>query len=476
MNEQREQFLENPLPNSLEAERCVLGGILLNNLLFAEAGLILKIEDFYSMRNQQLFEAMASLRRAGKPVDAILLANELKSLGRSLDSLGGMATIANLTYGLPAFSSLGEYTRIVKEKSDKRKEIGIFQAAIAAALDDEKSAKEIATSAASQLVLIGAETERPVAIKDVAVRVRERVKNWLTPEKMFSVPTSIPELNAALRYGGFAPDDLIFVAARPSIGKTALMLDFLGAAGIAGIPSLGFSLEMSDEDLVMRMLPQRAGVKNMDIKPSLYRRNSEVQQRIEHALKFVERMPIELDSTSLIVEQMLAKAEVAVLQRGVKYVCADYLQLLRATTRARRRDLELEEISQALKNFARRMHVPVVCLAQLNRQADIDDRRPEMNDIREAGASEQIADVIIMPYRKDSRRKEKQRGKTATPVYREPLEAEPDESLVDVGLFIAKQRNGRAGFDINVSFDMDYQRFMSTQMWLSDRLKKFVTE
>lgn len=468
MTNPNEQYLEKPLPSSPESEKTLLGAILLDNSLFKSVALMLRADDFYSPLHRRVFEAMDSLTRRHQKIDPILIGEELKKKGQ-LENIGGIATITNLTFGLPHFSNVEIYCEVVKEKSDLRKIIGITRQMLQDALSEETAAKDIARRAASELVLVGSQVEKPIEIKRSAAKVRERLESWINAgEKPIAVPSSIPELNAALRYGGYSPNDLIFCAARPSIGKTALMLDTIAAAAMAGFPSLAFSLEMSDEDLLMRMLPKIAGVRNMDIKPALYRRNEEVRGRIENAIQQVEKLPIKFDR-SMVIEDLLAKAEIEIVQNGVKFITLDYLQLMKATKRAKRRDLELEEITQQLKDFAVQFNVPVLALAQLNRSADIDDRRPEMQDIREAGASEQIVDLLIMPYRKESRRKEK--GKKAV-----EDEIEETSPIVEVNLFIAKQRNGGAGFDIRTDFDMDYQRFMSSTLWREDRLNKFSVE
>lgn len=461
-------LLEKPLPASPEAEKTLLGAILLDNNLMAESILMIKETDFYNPFHRHLYAAMVRLHQRGKKIDPILLKEEMTAVGIVLETYGGIKTINDLTWGLPHFSSVEIYAEIIKEKSDLRQQVKILSNALSEVLSEERKAREIAATTASELVLIGKDISKPRKMREVVKKVRERFHNWLTAdEKTLSIPSSIPELNAALRYNGYTPSDLIMIAARPSIGKSALMLDSAAAAAAAGFGTLVFSLEMSNEDLAMRMLPQRAGVRNMDIKPALYRRNAEVRKRVDDALTLIETLPIEFDSESMILEDIFAKIEIGVRKNGIKIIFLDFLQLMKATSRNRRRDLELEEICSALKAAAKRFNIPIVCLAQLNRNADNEDRRPEMQDVREAGASEQIVDVLIMPYRAASRRKER---KGAT------VEATENEPVVQVNLFMAKQRNGAAGFDIKTDFDMDYQRFMSHRLWLEDRLDKFTME
>lgn len=493
----REQYLEKSLPSSAESERAILGGILLDNNLIVQALSLVAPDDFYSPLHRRIFEAMVKIYRRNlsrpdgdrpEPIDPIQIGEELKKTG-SLDSIGGVAAIANLTIGLPHFDDVFHYCKTVKEKSDIREIIKICNSITNDALSDEYSANQIKANFEPRLKLIGdSRLSKPKKAADVWERVKERFSEWESDKRVFAIPTGIPELNACLRLGGFAPQDLIFVAARPSIGKTALMLTFGLQAALMQLNPLLFTLEMSDEDLFLRLLPQISGVKNMSINPTTIRKNAEARARLYKAGDAVAKLPMQFESNCFALDKLISKAEIAVNTSGVRAVYLDYLQLLKATTgdgsgaygRNRRRDQELEEISRELKGFARRNNVPVICLAQLNRAVEIDDRRPEISDIREAGASEQDADLIILPYRPDSRRKHNDNGKKGKSfgnavdriVEKFDDEGEQDDSIVKVSLYIGKQRNGRSNTEVPVEFDMDYQRFMTNTLYRDDRLDK----
>lgn len=487
----REEFLEKPLPSSEESERVILGAIILDNRLLIEAMAMLTENDFYSPLHRKVFSAMISLHKRNKAVapDAaaaggglspVFLGEELRKTG-SLESIGGISTIISLTYGLPHFSNIFDYCKVVKDKAEVRALIKLANELQKDCLDEESDAPALKARFASRLLLVGDDKlTKPKSSREVWERVKVRFNSWIEDDKPVAVGTGIPELNAALRYGGYAKQDLIFTAARPSIGKTALMLTHAAQAAMLGIPPLVFTLEMSDEDLFMRMLPARSGVKNMSITPTTVRKNLEARARLKKAGDELAALPFFLESDCFALDKLIAKAELSVRRDGVKIVFLDYLQMLKATTgsgeafgQRRRRDQELEQISRELKQMARRLDIPVVCLAQLNRAVEFDDRRPEISDIREAGASEQDADVIILPYRTDSRRKKKGEKTPACPlVTPDPSDEDDNPSVVSVSLFIGKQRNGRANLEVLTDFDMDYQRFMTTSLWASDRLDK----
>jgi replicative DNA helicase len=496
----REQYLEKPLPSAPEAEKCVIGGILLDNKLMVQALSILSVADFYSPIHRNIFDAMVKIHKSNmtagqgvrlRSIDPIQIAEEMKKTG-SVESMGGIAAITNLTYGLPHFDDIAQYCEIVKEKSEIRGVIKLCNEITSDALSEEMSPAELKAKFAPRLKLVGdSRLTKPKKAAQVWETVKGRFAEWKDDQKVFAVPTGIPELNATLRLNGFAPRDLVFVAARPSIGKTALMLTFTQQAALMRMNPLDFTLEMSEDDLFMRLLPAISGVKNFSINPTTLRKNPEAARRLYMAGDFLAKLPFQFESDCFSLDKLIAKAENAVQTDGVRIVFLDYLQLLRATTgdgstaygQRRRRDQELEEISRELKGLAKRCDIPVVCLAQLNRAVEYENRRPESSDIREAGASEQDADLIILPYRTKSRRKELEGGnghrkgkKSFGDIVDQLVEKyddEPeDESLVDVSLYISKQRNGRSNVEVPVQFDMDYQRFMTATLWDEDRLDK----
>jgi len=465
----RDQFLEKPLPSSEESEKVVIGAILLDNRLIVEAATVLTPEDFYNPLNRRIFAAMLVLHHRSAAIDPILIGEELKKEG-SFESVGGITTITNITFGMPHFSEIASYIAIVKDKANLREIVRNCNAIIGDALSEEYESIDVRASAVTLLNVVGdAKASAPHTAAEVWERVQENFRDWIEDKRPTGVPTGIPELDACLRYGGCAKGDLIFIAARPSIGKSALMLQLARNAGMLGITTDVFTLEMSERDLFMRTLPPVAGVKNFSINPLTVRRNDEARDRLYQAGEYISKLPIYFDDSAFKLDRLLARAEYAITRLGVRYILVDYLQLMKANVTGRRRDQEFEEISGELKQLALRHHIPVVCLAQLSRGNAKEDRRPEMDDIREAGSAEQDADLVILPYREIPRKKKLGARRSVEDIVDEETEA--DSSTVKIQLYIAKQRNGKANIEIPVDFDMDYQRFMSAALWRDDRLR-----
>lgn len=467
-----DRHLERPLPSSKESEQVVLGAILLDSRILIPVSMALAPDDFYSASNRYIYGAMLALHKQNKPIEPILLGEQLKKDGL-LDAVGGVTGITSLAHGMPHFTQVDEYVKVIKDKADLREIVRVCNEITGAALSEESHAADVRASASIRLAVVGdVAGSAPQSVKEIWDDVQRNFDAWQNDEKPVGVPTGIPELDACLRYGGFTKGDFTFIAARPSVGKSALMLQLASHAAAMHVPTEVFTLEMAPRDLFMRTLPPRSGVKNFAITPYTIRRNDEARRRLVDAGNQVAQLPLFFDGSSMKLDRLISRAEYAVTRLGVKYILLDYLQLLQANVKNRRRDQEYEEISATLKAFALQYDLPVVCLAQLNRGSEKDDRRPEMDDIREAGCAEQDADIVILPYREIPRRKKLMTGRRRSVDDIVDDAIDEQNPVVKISLYIAKQRNGKANIEVPVDFDMDYQRFMSSSMWYNDRLQK----
>ncbi len=438
----REQFLERPLPSSEDSERAILGAILLDNSLISQAVEQLKAEDYYSPLHRRIFTAMISLFEASKSIDPILIGEELKKDG-SIDSIGGVSTITNLTYGLPHFSDLSGYIEVVKDKSVMRSLIRTCNQITSEALEEEDEAR-VVLDRAEQMIFALAERRTAEGfshIQPVAERVLAKVEEYSKREShaLTGLATGFRELDEMT--SGLQPADLIIVAARPSMGKTALCLTIAQNAAIAEKAVVGFfSLEMSKEQLVMRMMSSEAKVDASRFRRGILSR--EEWERLARAIGTLSDAKMFIDDTAGIsVLEMRAKARrLAAEQKRLDLIVVDYLQLMGGSRRNENRQQEVSQISRELKGLAKELNVPVIALSQLSRAPEArNPPRPMMSDLRESGSIEQDADVVAFIYRED---------------YYKPT----DENAGMAELLISKQRNGPTG-TVKLAFLKEFTRF-----------------
>ena len=438
----REQYLERPLPSSEDSERVILGAILLDNALITQAVETLKPEDFYSPLNRRVYNAMISLFEQSKQIDPILIIEEMKKDG-PIEAIGGVSTIANLTYGLPHFSNLEEYVKVVKDKSVVRTLIRTCNQITSEALAEEDDA-EIILDRAEQMVFALAEerTRKGFAhIEPVARDVLQKVTDLAQGEShaLTGLATGFREFDA--KTSGLQKTDLVIVAARPSMGKTALCLTIAqNAAVLENAVVAVFSLEMSKEQLVMRMLSSEARIDAHRFRTGHLMR--EEWARLAGGIESLSRAKIFIDDTAgLSVLEMRAKARrLAAEQKKLDLIVVDYLQLMSAGGRIESRQQEVSKISRELKALAKELNVPVVALSQLSRAPEArNPPKPLMSDLRESGSIEQDADVVAF-------------------IYREDYYNETDENKGMAELIIAKQRNGPTG-TVRLAFLKEFTRF-----------------
>jgi replicative DNA helicase len=438
----REQYLERPLPSSEDSERVILGAILLDNALVTQAIEHLKPEDFYSPLNRRVYNAMISLFEQAKQIDPVLIIEEMKRDG-PVEAIGGISTIANLTFGLPHFSDLAEYVKVVKDKSVVRTLIRTCNQIISEALSEEDDA-EVVLDRAEQMVFALAEERTRKGfyhIEPIARQVLENVTELYKGEShaLTGLATGFREFDA--KTSGLQKTDLIIIAARPSMGKTALCLTIAqNAAVLENAVVAVFSLEMSKEQLVMRMLSSEARIDAHRFRTGHLMR--EEWARLAGGIESLSRAKIFIDDTAgLSVLEMRAKARrLAAEQKRLDLIVVDYLQLMSAGGRNESRQQEVSKISRELKALAKELNVPVVALSQLSRAPEArNPPKPLMSDLRESGSIEQDADVVAF-------------------IYREDYYHETDENKGMAELIVAKQRNGPTG-TVKLAFLKEFTRF-----------------
>lgn len=423
-----EEILRRVPPQNLEAEQSVLGAILLDNEAINQALEVLSSEDFYRESHREIFRAMTELSDRSQPVDAITLTDLLKGRGR-LEVVGGPAYIGELAAAVPTAANIAHYARIVREKAVLRSLASIATEIASSAYDSPVSVDEFLDEAEHRVFEI---SERRITASFHPMRelTRDSLKLierlYERREMVTGVPSGFIDLDRIT--AGFQPADLVVIAGRPSMGKTALALNVAAYAALEADPRVGvafFSLEMSREQLVLRLLCSEARVDSAKTRAG-YLADRDFQRLAEAAVRLSEA-PIFVDDSSDITPMTL-KAKCRRLARdpsaNLGLIIVDYLQLMRASRPGESREKEIAEISRALKALAKELKVPVIALSQLNRQVESrPDRRPLLADLRESGAIEQDADVIAFIYRDEMYHRDS----------KEPGVAE---------VIVAKQRNG----------------------------------
>ena len=432
--------LDRPLPHNLEAEKCVLGAILLHNDTFNLAAELIDSRDFFRDAHRRVFDKMVRLSERGDVIDLVTLREELGRSG-DLEEVGGPAYIAALVDGVPRSTNVEHYARIVKEKSTLRNLIYSANRILAAAYEAEQDAA-LQLDQAEKAIFDIAEDR----IRSGFVPVRDLVQgSFDTIEKLqehkglvTGVATGFSDLD--LLTSGLQPSDLLIVAGRPSMGKTSFMLNVAVHAGTKMDKTVGiFSLEMSREQLFLRMLTSQAEIDSQRFRGGFLGERDYGQ--LSHALGTLADARIFIDdSASLGVLEMRAKARRLMAEHGLHLLIVDYIQLMQGRGRFENRTQELGAISRALKGLAKELAVPLVALSQLSRAPEArSDHRPQLADLRESGALEQDADVVMFIYREDQ--------------YNPSPE---NENIAEI--IVGKQRNGPTGV-VRLAFRKQITRF-----------------
>ncbi len=427
-------------PQNLEAESSVLGGILLENEAVNQVLELLRPEDFYRESHRKVFRAIVELSDRSEPVDLITLSDFLKNRGE-LEAVGGTAYLASLADFVPTAANISYYARIVREKSILRRLINVATEVATRGYDGTGNVDELLDSAEKAIFDI---TEQK--IKGSFVKVGDMMKDSIKMvEKLFErktmitgVPTGFTELDTTT--AGLQPADLIIIAARPGMGKTAFSLNIASHAASSGYGVAIFSLEMAKEQLALRLLCSEARVDNSKVRTG-YLQDRDFPKLATAAGRLHDWLIYIDDTPAISVLELRAKARRIAKDKEKKLglIIVDYLQLMRGTGSAQNREQEISEISRSLKALAKELRIPVLAVSQLNRRVeDRTDKTPQLSDLRESGAIEQDADVIAFIYR-EAAYNPKSDNKTAT-------------------ITIAKQRNGPTG-EITLTFLNDITRF-----------------
>jgi len=433
--------LERPLPHNLDAERSILGAILLDNHALNPAVEKLKTDDFFLDPHRRIFERMIALAEAQQAIDLVTLTEDLHRSG-GLEAAGGAAYLAQLVDGVPRISNIEHYARIVKEKSMLRNLAHTALAIQERALAAEEDADAILDNAESSIFELADDRIRAglIGVKDL---VRD---NWTRIEKVFmggrqitGLATGYPELDRET--AGLQPSELIILAARPSMGKTALALNIAENVAVRNRQTVAvFSLEMSKESLLLRLLASHAHVDAHKFRTGFVKHDD--WKKVSESLNELADAPLWIDdSASASVLEMAAKARRLARDKNLALVVVDYLQLVTARGRFGNRNEEVSSISRALKAMAKELKVPVLVLSQLTRGPEKDKRDPQLADLRESGAIEQDADVVLFINRPDFFNKEA-----------------PEEDRNKTKLIIGKQRNGPTGV-LHFVFNNRFTRF-----------------
>ena len=423
--------LDKDVPHSVEAERSVLGAILIENSAINRAQEILKEEDFYRDQHRKIFKVMNHLSDRTSAIDPVTVKEELSRSGE-LDSVGGPAYIASLLDGVPRSANIEYYARIVKEKAVLRSLIEAGGRIVSTAYEASQDPDDILDQSERLIFQIAQDRLRegfvPMkAIADQSLQTIERLAQHR--ELVTGLPTGYKVLDEYT--SGLQPADLIVLAARPGMGKTSFALNIAQNIGLAEGRRVGlFSLEMTRQQLFLRML---TGLARVDKE-----RWSELIKafgRLAAASIFID------DSAGLSVLEMRAKSRRLKMEQGLDLIVIDYMQLIRSRGRFENRNQEMSEISRSLKELAKELNVPVIAISQLSRAPEQrgERGRPQLSDLRESGAIEQDADVVLL-------------------LYREEIYKPTEENRGIATLIIAKQRNGPTG-DFNMAFLREYTRF-----------------
>ncbi|WHH57556.1 replicative DNA helicase [Petroclostridium sp. X23] len=389
-------------PFSLEAEQSVLGAMLLDKEAISTVTEIIKSDDFYRDDHKEIFESMMDLFDRNEPVDLITLTEQLK-LRDSLEAVGGIEYMAAIATSIPTTANVKYYARIVEEKSILRKLIKASTDIAGMSYEANEEVTFIMDQAEKKIFdILQKRTNQGFSpIKDVLIDSFDKLEELFKNKgKIVGIPTGFTDLDR--KTSGLHPSDLILIAARPAMGKTSFVLNIAQYAALhANVPVAVFSLEMSKEQLVNRMLWSEALIDSQKI------RTGELQDedwpKLARVIGPLSEAPIFIDDTpGISVAEMRAKCRRLKLEKDLGLIVIDYLQLMQGRGRTDNRQQEISEISRSLKILAKELNVPVITLSQLSRAPETRaDHRPILSDLRESGAIEQDADIVMFLYRDD---------------------------------------------------------------------------
>lgn len=420
------------LPQNIEAEQSVLGSILIDGAAINQVLEILVADDFYREVHRKIFHAMVELDQASKPIDTLSLFEYMKSKGQLLEEVGGSGYLTYLPEVVPSATNVAYYARLVKEKAVLRKMVEAATSIAHEGYSEDVDVEEYIERSEHVILDIAQDKIKPsfYDMKELATNALEIIEQLHErKEHVTGISTGFEKLDYMT--SGLQPSDLIILAARPGLGKTSLCLDIAAHAAIEGGHTVGiFSLEMTKEQLMLRMLSSRAKVDYSKIR-SGFISESDLKKIIKAADVFTHAK-IQVDDTPAIgVLELRAKARRQQREKGLDLVIVDYLQLVHGSRRTETREREIAEISASFKALAKELSVPIIAVSQLSRQTEArTEKKPQLSDLRESGALEQDADVVLFIYRQDAYRLK-------------PEEREQRDGIAEI--IIGKQRNGPTG-------------------------------
>ncbi|MCG7408364.1 replicative DNA helicase [Paenibacillus sp. ACRRX] len=438
-----DMFVDRVPPQSSEAEAAVLGAILLQSEALITAMERVQAVDFYLPAHQFIYEAMIELGEEGQPIDMITLTAKLQ-VKKQLDDVGGVSYLAKLANAVPTAANVDYYAQIIEEKSMIRRLINTATQIVSEGYAGDDDVGALLSDAERRILEISNRRSSSgfIAIKDVLMEVFEKVEN-LHENKggTTGIPSGFTDLDKMT--AGFQRSDLIIVAARPSVGKTAFALNIAQNVGVRAKETVAiFSLEMSAAQLVQRMICAESNVDATRLRTGHL--EDDDWEKLTMSIASLSEAQIYIDDTpGVTVADIRAKCRRLKKERGLGMILIDYLQLIHGRGKAgENRQQEVSEISRTLKQIARELEVPVIALSQLSRGVEQrQDKRPMMSDLRESGSIEQDADIVAFLYRDDYYDKESEK-----------------KNIIEI--IIAKQRNGPVG-TVELVFLKNFNKFVS---------------
>ena len=435
-----EGIYQKVLPQNIEAEQSVLGGILIDNEALPKVLEIIEPNDFYRDNHKKIFLAFLELFENNIPLDIITVTELLQKKGE-LTNIGGATYLASLVDSVPTTANITHYAKIIKEKSILRSLIAKATDIVNLGFEASEDVAEILDKAEEAIFSI---TQQRIqtsyySIKEIIKQTFEAIEELSSKkDSVTGIPTGFIDFDRLT--AGLQPSDLIIIAGRPVMGKTSFTLNIAQHAAIrAGVPVGFFSLEMSKEQLALRMLCAEARINSQKIRSGFLSERDWL--RLTDAAATLSEAPIFIDDTpALSVLEIRAKARRLKSEHNVGLIIVDYLQLMKGKGKVDTREREISEISRSLKALAKELNIPVVAVSQLNRRVEErENKRPRLADLRESGAIEQDADLIVFIYRDE--------------VYNEDT---PDKGIAEI--IIGKQRSGPTGV-VKLAFLDKYTRF-----------------
>jgi replicative DNA helicase len=437
-------------PHNLDAEQAVLGSMLLDRDSVPQVLEILSPADFYREPHAHIFSAVADLVERGEPVDIVTVVDSLRDQGR-LEAVGGSAYIASLAFVVPTASNAIYYSRIVEQKAVLRRLIEAGTRIATLGYDTDTPLEELVDQSEKLVYAIAQRrlSNDFVEIKGVVSEVYAKIDNLFHNKRLTTgVRTGFDALDRMT--SGFQPSDLVIVAARPSVGKTSLCLNIAEHVALREkLPVAIFSLEMSKEQLVQRMICSQARVDAQKVRTGFL--HNDDMERLSNAVPSLYSSPIFIDDTpGISLMEIRLKSRRLKMDRGLGLAIVDYLQLMSTRSRAENRVQEISEMTRGLKNLARELQIPIIVVSQLSREVEKrPDKIPQLSDLRESGTIEQDADTVLMLFRKDLYNKDGAENNGSTDI------------------IIAKQRNGPTA-TVKVKFIKEYTRFENLETGRSE--------